>query len=89
VAILNVEDLIMEKIFEVTEVELESSAPQLTIRASGYVSTSGWSNPQLRPVFVQAPPDGIYDFDFVAERPTGTVLDTLTHIDEPQTFRLA
>jgi hypothetical protein len=67
----------MEKILEVTEVKLgilESFPPQLSISASGLASTPGWSNPELKPhVFIQPPPDGIYDFDFVADRPTEIV----------------
>jgi hypothetical protein len=40
------------------------------ITASGTVPSAGWSNPQLAPyTYVQAPPDGIYDFDFVATPP--------------------
>lgn len=75
----------MEKILEVTEIKLavlESFPPQLSIRASGLASTPGWSNPELKPyVFIQAPPDGIYDFDFVAERPTGIVPQQVVPIE--------
>lgn len=67
----------MEKILEVTEINLavlDSSPPQLSINASGLAPTPGWSNPELKPhVFIQPPPDGIYGFDFVADRPTGIV----------------
>ena len=67
----------MENILEVTEINLavqDSAPPQLSINASGLASTPGWSHPELKPhVFIQAPPDGIYDFDFVAKRPTGIV----------------
>lgn len=67
----------MEKILEVTEIKLavlKSFPPQLSIDASGRVSTGGWSNPQLKPhVYVRPPEDGIYDFDFVADRPGGIV----------------
>jgi hypothetical protein len=81
----------MEKIFEVTEVRLfvlESFPPQLRISASGIVPTRGWSHPQLKPhVHVQPPPDGIYDFDFIAERP-GTLVPqmiSLIHSDHVMT----
>jgi hypothetical protein len=44
------------------------------ICARGLVPTGGWTNPQLRPViYIQAPPNGIYDFDFVATPPSGIV----------------
>jgi hypothetical protein len=75
----------MEKIMEVTAIKLavlESFPPQLSIHASGRVSTIGWTNPRLEPhKTFQAPPDGIYDFDFVAERPTGIVADHVTPIE--------
>lgn len=65
----------MEPIREVTEVRctvLESFPPKLQITATGNVPTRGWSNPQLILfVNIQAPPDGIYDFDFVADPPEG------------------
>src|SRR3954454_21342902 len=81
----------MEKIFEVTEVRLfvlESFPPQLRISASGIVPTRGWSHPQLKPhAHIQPPPDGIYDFDFIAERP-GTLVPqmiSLIHSDHVMT----
>ncbi len=74
----------MAKVLEVTEVRLstlESFPPQLQIRASGIVPTSGWSQPQLMPhVHIQPPPDGIYDFDFVAEPPEGIVPQVISVI---------
>ena len=49
--------------------------------ARGTVPTGGWTNAQLRPViYVQAPPNGIYDFDFVATPPTGIVPQVITPI---------
>lgn len=49
---------------------LKSKPPKLSIGASGRVPTAGWSAPELVPfVYVQSPPDGIYDFDFVAQPP--------------------
>jgi hypothetical protein len=74
----------MKKIMEAAEIELavlESFPRQLSIHAFGFTSSLGWSNPQLRPVFVQAPPDGIYDFDFLAEPPTGIVPQHSVRID--------
>jgi hypothetical protein len=63
----------MEKILEVLDVELfvlENHPPKLRIRASGNIPGEGWTNPRLEPfVFIQPPPDGIYDFDFVADPP--------------------
>jgi hypothetical protein len=63
----------MEKILEVLDVELfvlENHPPKLRISASGNILGKGWTNPRLEPfVFIQPPPDGIYDFDFVADPP--------------------
>jgi hypothetical protein len=75
----------MEKILEVTEVNLavlESFPPQLQISASGTVPTAGWSNPQLEPhIHVQAPPDGIYGFDFAADPPEGVTAQVISPMD--------
>jgi hypothetical protein len=65
----------MEKVLEITETGLRTleNPPRLQISVSGTVPTGDWSNPRLTPhVTIQAPPDGIYDFDFVADRPGGT-----------------
>ena len=65
----------MEKILEITSVKLsvlESFPPKLKIDAFGTVPTGGWSNPKLIPhIHIQAPADGIYGFDFVADPPAG------------------
>ena len=51
------------------------------ICARASVPTSGWTNPRLRPViYVQAPPNGIYDFDFVATPPRGIAAQVITPI---------
>jgi hypothetical protein len=40
--------------------------------AKGLVNSGGWTNPQLVPVvYIQAPPNGIYDFTFTAIPPAG------------------
>lgn len=73
-----------ESILEIAEVSLsvlKSFPSQLQIVASGIAPTSGWSNPQLVPhTYIQAPPDGIYDFDFVATPPQGIVAEVITPI---------
>lgn len=62
-----------QKVLEVNDINLvilESFPTQLQISVFGTVSSAGWSNPQLMPYsYIQAPPDGIYDFDFVATPP--------------------
>jgi hypothetical protein len=75
----------MEKILEVAEIELavlESFPPKLRITASGTVPTGGWSNPKLDPyIYIQAPPDGIYDFNFVADPPEGVATQVISPIE--------
>jgi hypothetical protein len=75
----------MEKILEIIEVRLavlESFPPQLQISASGTAPTQGWSNPRLKPhVHVQAPSDGIYSFDFVADPPEGAAAQVTSPIE--------
>ena len=75
----------MEKILEITEVRLtvlESFPPQLQINASGTVPTVSWSNPGLKPhIHVQAPPDGIYGFDFVADHPKDVTAQVTSSIE--------
>lgn len=74
----------MKAIREVTEVRLavlESFPSKLRITATGNVPTGGWSNPQLNPVVnIQAPPDGIYDFDFAADPPKGPATQVISPI---------
>jgi Dyp-type peroxidase family len=73
-----------KKIFEVTEVELvieKKNPPILIITAEGKVNTSGWSNGKLIPfIYILPPVDGIYEFDFVADEPTGVTLQVISKI---------
>lgn len=74
----------MQKILEITDLHvsiLESFPPQIRVTAFGTVPTGGWTNPQLVPyTYVQAPPDGIYDFDFVATPPTEPATQVISPI---------
>ncbi len=55
--------------------------PTLRIDAVGLVPTGGWKNGQLIPyVYVQFPPDGIWDFEFVADAPDGPATDVISVI---------
>ena len=59
-----------EKILEVQDISviLDSDPPVLRIKVTGTVTSSGWKNPELVPRSFDPPaPDGIYDFDLVAE----------------------
>jgi hypothetical protein len=74
----------LKKIYEVKDVHLfllKSFPPQLLIQADGLVTSTGWTDPELIPyIYIQPPPDGIYDFDFVAKPPTGISQPVLTDI---------
>jgi hypothetical protein len=80
----------MQKIREVSEVHLavlESFPPKLRITAAGTVPTGGWSNPALQPhIHIQPPPDGIYDFDFVADPPIGPAPQVISSIRATYTW---
>jgi len=73
-----------EMALEVKEVVLailKSNPPQLAITAFGVVRTLGYTNPRLVPfVYIQPPPDGIYDFSFVATAPTGPVGEMISPV---------
>ena len=73
-----------QKVLEVTDLAVhvvESFPPQLHVSVFGTTPSPGWTNPHLVPfTYVQAPPDGIYDFDFVATPPTGIVTKVISPI---------
>ena len=74
-------------VHSVTEVSLSISdrdvnAKALFITAAGEVSSTGWENPGLSAyVYVQPPPDGIWEFSFYAEPPEGTPCPVVTPIE--------
>jgi hypothetical protein len=61
---------------------LESYPPQFRLRARGKVTTAGWTSPQLRQrKTVGPPPDGVFDFDFIATPPTDPAAQAITSIE--------
>jgi hypothetical protein len=49
--------------------------PKLLVGAAGVVNSSGWSNIRLAPRYYIVPPgDGVWDFDFIGDPPSGIVL---------------
>jgi hypothetical protein len=59
----------------------------IAIAASGQVETSGWTSTRLLPRFyIGNPPDGIWDFDLVADAPIGLVADVLLPVAALQTL---
>ncbi len=74
----------MKSIYEVNSVSvkpLKGALQKWQIRADGTVTSSGWTRPQLIPrVFVHPPLDGLIEFDFVAEPPSGISLPALMSV---------
>ena len=74
-------------VHSVTEVLLSTcdsdvNGKALVITAAGEVSSTGWKNPGLSAhVYVQPPPDGIWEFSFYAEPPEGTSRPVVTPIE--------
>jgi hypothetical protein len=71
-------------VLEVTTIDTvikESFPPQVQSTVYGTVPSTGWLQPYLAPyTYVQAPPDGIYEFDFVAFPPQGGTAKVITPI---------
>lgn len=73
----------MKKIFSVDSIDLalnKSNPPTITVTATGTASTSGWKNFALVPLWnrTNPPVNGVYEFSFEGEPPTGIVLQVLT-----------
>jgi hypothetical protein len=59
------------------------------ITALGMVTTTGWSQARLQPfIYVQPPPDGIWDFVFVAKPPSGIAADVVSPISTSYVWKL-
>ena len=74
-----------QPVWAVTNVKLaayKTYPPKLIIGVQGTVGTPGWTNAKLVPfIYIQPPPDGIYDFNFVATPPTKAVAQVVTDIE--------
>jgi hypothetical protein len=59
------------------------------ITALGMVTTTGWSQAHLQPfIYIQPPPDGIWDLVFVAKPPSGIVADVVSPICTTYVWKL-
>lgn len=59
----------------------QSSPPNLLITAYGRVPTGGWKQVQLlRRIYVTPPADGIWEYDLLALRPSGQVIQVQTPV---------
>ena len=83
-------------VYSVDSVSLENrdSGPNdFLIVAKGMVPSEGWTNPRLFAyVYIQPPPDGIWDFTFAADPPSAdlpseTSSDDLIPIEAKQVVR--
>jgi hypothetical protein len=80
--IYSVEDLRVESLIVIPE-----NPPAISVSASGWVPTSGWTHPELAPwMYISPPSDGVLDLDFVATAPTGIVLQVFSKIGTVKTF---
>jgi len=74
----------MAQLYSVQDVSFhinKSNPASLVVFASGLASSSGWSDAALvQRQYVSEPADGIQDFDFVGEPPTGISLMVLSPI---------
>lgn len=73
-----------EQVHEATGLRVErlhTYPPRLQVSVAGSVLSTGWTNPHLVPyTYVQAPPDGVYDYDFVATPPDSIVAKAISPI---------
>jgi len=66
---------------------LQKSPSQLTIVANGEVPTAAWTGATLRRrVYVTAPVDSIWEYDFVATPPSGMAAQMITPITAQDTW---
>lgn len=83
-AIANAQAQTTAKVLSVTGAHaavIPSIPRHLLLMASGTVSDAGWENPRLVPyVYVRPPADGIWDFDFVADRVPGQHIQKISPI---------
>lgn len=67
----------------------QSVPPFLMLHVTGVVPTTGWTGGQLVPaVYYAAPADGVWGFQFMAQRPDGIVSQVLTPIAATLTIEL-
>ena len=61
-------------LYQVDAVSISVSGTTATVNVKAMAPTPGYTDLTLRPVqYIQAPPDGIYDFTAVGTAPTGVV----------------
>lgn len=72
----------VDLLFSVETVSGRLQEPEALISVRGTANSGGWSSPTLKAVqYIQAPPDGIYDFSLVAQKPSGMATMVMTPIE--------
>ncbi|WP_162995980.1 hypothetical protein [Acidovorax sp. 1608163] len=71
----------VSSVISVTWILNKSFPAQLQVTAHGMASSPNWSKLRLESrVYVAPPSDGIQDFDFIGEPPTGNALTVMTGV---------
>jgi hypothetical protein len=71
----------ISKIDSVTITLIKTNPPSLLIVANGHTNTGGYKNVRLEPVvYIMPPADGIWEFNMVADAPTGIVNQLVTPV---------
>lgn len=79
-----------EMLWEVTGASGEVVGQDLVMTVEAVTTTPGWSDLALEPVhYVQAPPDGIYDWTLQGTPPAGMVAQVLSPVTLTVTWPLA
>ena len=85
----------MSRVYSVDAAHVESlivipeNPPAIAVSANGWVPTTGWFRPELSPwMYIKPPDDGILDLDFVAEAPSGIVLQVFSKIAIAKSFSI-
>lgn len=80
-----------ELIYSVTSVDLSLNRklpPDLVIDAHGETRSNHWTDPELQPwIYIEPPLDGVYDFDFVAQPPSGPSNPVITPIQAQHVWK--
>jgi hypothetical protein len=81
---------VREILWEVTGATGEVVGRDLVMTVEAVATTPGWSNLALEPVvYIQAPPDGIYDWTLYGTPPDGMVAQVLSPVTLTVTWPLA
>jgi hypothetical protein len=79
---------VVAKILKVEHAEQETAPPNLTVTATGQVSSGGFTKPTLlRATYVTPPEDGIQDYFLVAVPPSGPAIQVISEVKASDTWK--